>query len=255
MTIHLRSTQSPRKTLSQEAARLAWKAVQEIDDLSKAPAIEAHAKAKAKPATGRAARRDRLLSVMRKTNLPSLGATITKDGRSAFWSSITTMQQSSLYKGLGVAAHYATIAPNGTIQTEVGLEAMIDVHVLKRLALRAPCRTLDDFIQALKPVIAWSSCVNQANISGRYVVATDLGIFICARAPLPLANDEQSGEAPRVITFYGRDELSKSQVQIHADLTAAGAMKRPAYPSATRASKRQIALAVMMHRMEAQLRA
>ena len=151
---------------------------------------------------------------------------------------LSTMLSASLYKGIGVVSAVADLdAAKTAISLQERLEVLIDIHVLKRLALRVDAADLDRQMAICAPVISWCAAANQLGIRGRFVVPTKEGIFFCRRDPLPdLAGIDVHGPVARVVTFYSLAELNSVQTRCWIGLRDSGVMNEPpAFPAIAKA--------------------
>lgn len=167
----------------------------------------------------------------------SMGIAHDPDCRIGLWSYLSTMTEASLYKGIGVVANAInfdarTPGRRGGFVVESGLEVLVDLHILKRLALRLGARDVDSQTAALRPVIAWCAAANQTNVTGRFVVPTTDGLYFCRREALPgISRDEPEEIAARIVTFYSFDEMRASHRHSWMRMKAQGVMAAtPSYP-------------------------
>lgn len=177
----------------------------------------------------------------------SLGAAHDANCLVGFWSYMSTMTSGSLYKGIGVVGNWIdfTSRPaegDEAFVTESGLEVLIDMHVLKRLALRLNAKNVDAQVAALRPVIAWCAAANQIEITGRFVVPTTDGLFFCTRDVLPASGDRETGEiGARIVTFYSFDEMRRTHKDSWSRMAQAGILSAtPSYPRLKRAGKAEL---------------
>ncbi|MBW3243736.1 hypothetical protein KUV57_13770 [Epibacterium sp. DP7N7-1] len=167
----------------------------------------------------------------------SLGSAHDASCRIGYWSYLSTMNGTSLYKGIAVVANVIDfeampVDRESGFAVETGLEVLVDMHILKRLALRLGARSVDAQMEALRPVIAWCAAANQTDITGRFVVPTQDGLFFCRREILPTSDGKGPDEiGARIVTFYGFDEMRGAHLNSWARMRDRGVMKEtPAYP-------------------------
>lgn len=177
----------------------------------------------------------------------SLGAAHDVGCRVGHWAYLSTMTSSSLYKGIGVVGNVIDfearpVGQSSDFAVESGLEVLVDMHILKRLALRLGARNVDTQMAALRPVIAWCAAANQTGITGRFVVPTRDGLFFCRREVLPTSDGQGPTEiGARVVTFYGFDEMRNAHLKSWTRMKDSGVMHAtPAYPRLERAGRDEL---------------
>lgn len=177
----------------------------------------------------------------------SLGAAHDASCRIGHWAYLSTMNSRSLYKGIGVVANAINFETRPArdeagFAVESGLEVLIDLHILKRLALRAGAPDAESQIAMLRPVIAWCAAANQCGITGRFIVPTADGLYFCRREELPDIEGRTDGQlAARVVTFYSFDEMRNSHKESWARLRDAGILDNtPSYPRLAGAGKSEL---------------
>ena len=177
----------------------------------------------------------------------SLGAVHDTGCRIGFWAYLSTMTSASLYKGIGVVGNMIDfearpVGRETDFAVESGLEVLVDMHILKRLALRLGARNVDTQMAALRPVISWCAAANQTGITGRFVVPTHDGLFFCRREALPSTGGHGPTEiGARIVTFYGFDEMRSAHLRSWARMREAGIlMATPAYPRLNRAGRDEL---------------
>lgn len=136
-------------------------------------------------------------------------------------------------------------------QVEMEIDAFLDVHAMKRLSQRLDRRSLDDYLETVRPLLGWLRVARLLGVIGTFQIPMERGILCCDRGIPPDAARMGTLHAPvtRIVTYLDIETATDTVQQRWRRMSAAGALlHRPRYPRVGRPLDLEVSAMEVMRR-------
>jgi hypothetical protein len=142
-------------------------------------------------------------------------------------------------------------SPRGAPVVDLQVDAFLDLHALKRLSQRLGRRTLDDYVDTVRPLFGWLRVARIAGVMGTFQIPMEEGILCCERRRHPQTVCPGAGGAPitRIVTYLQLETATDAVQQRWRRLAASGALlHRPRHPRLGPPTEAELAAMEVMRR-------